>query len=144
MHFIGQYTHSVDEKGRIAIPAKFRSAFSKGAVVTRGLDKALFLYTKKSWQDMAEKINELPLSGKDSRAFARLMLSGAMEVAPDKQGRIVIPEYLRSYAGIREKAVVMGTGDRLEVWDEKAWQKYQHTMEAKGDEIAERLSELGI
>lgn len=144
MNFIGQYTHSVDEKGRVALPAKFRSSFKAEAVVTRGLDRALFLYPKTSWQQLVRKIAQLPLSGRDSRAFARLMLAGAMEVRPDRQGRIIIPDYLRQYAGIGKRAVIMGAGDRLEIWDEKAWSKYQRSMEAKGDEIAERLLGLGI
>lgn len=144
MTFIGQYTHSIDEKGRVALPAKFRSSFRTEAVVTRGLDKALFLYPRTSWQQLVGKIAQLPLSGRDARAFARLMLAGAMEVKPDRQGRITIPDYLRRYADIKRKVVIMGAGDRLEIWDEKVWGRYQQAMEAKGDEIAERLLGLGI
>lgn len=142
--YIGQYIYSTDSKGRLALPAKFRSSLKQGAVVTKGLDGSLFLYPKAAWQEIAAKISRLPLAGRDSRAFARLMLAGAMEVKPDSQGRILIPDYLRDYACLKKKVVIMGVYDRLEIWDEGCWQKYQKQVEASGDEIAERLSELGI
>lgn len=142
--FIGEYQHNLDEKGRIAIPTKFRAALGEGAVVTRGLDHCLFLYPMTAWQELAAKLMRLPLSQSKSRAFARLMLAGAMDVTPDKQGRVMLPEYLRQYAAMDKKIVVAGLYDRLELWDESAWQRYKKTTEAESDNIAEALAELGV
>ncbi|MBD3281282.1 division/cell wall cluster transcriptional repressor MraZ [Candidatus Uhrbacteria bacterium] len=142
--FIGEYHYTIDDKGRLSIPVGYRTELSKGAVVTRGLDRTLFLYPKKQWESLAAKIAALPLSQADTRAFARLMLAGAMEVTIDKSGRIVIPEYLRTYAGLNKKAVISGLYDRLEIWDEDAWNSYAAKTEATGDQIAERLAPLGL
>ncbi|MFC1721890.1 division/cell wall cluster transcriptional repressor MraZ [Patescibacteria group bacterium] len=142
--FIGEFTHSLDEKGRLAIPVKFRRELLRGAVVTRGLDDCLFIYTKKEWTKLAEKLSNLPLGQKDSRAFARLMLAGAMKVQVDSQGRVVIPEYLRSFAGISKKVVVAGLYSRIEVWDTNKWEAYKSTTEKDSESIAERMGELGV
>ncbi|MBP8618024.1 MAG: division/cell wall cluster transcriptional repressor MraZ [Candidatus Pacebacteria bacterium] len=141
---IGEYHFNLDNKGRIAIPAKFRSNLGEEAVITRGLDNCLFLYPKKDWEQLAEKIKNLPLSQADSRAFARLMLAGAMMVGLDVQGRILIPDYLRQYANLKKKIVIVGVYNRLEVWDEDAWLNYKKQTEKESGDIAERLSELGI
>lgn len=142
--FIGEYQHNIDEKGRLAIPTKFRSDLSKGAVVTRGLDRCLFLYTIAEWEKLAKKLMQLPISQSKSRAFARLMLAGAMDVKLDSQGRIVLPEYLREYASLHKKTVVAGLYNRLEVWEEDAWNKYKANTEKDSNEIAETLGELGV
>lgn len=142
--FIGEYKHNLDDKGRLALPVKFRRELGKGAVVTRGLDSCLFLYTRNEWAKLAEKLSALPLSQSNSRAFARLMLAGAMDVETDKQGRIVLPEYLRQFAGLKKSAVVAGLYSRLEIWDEEAWNKYKTRTEAESGEIAERMAELGV
>jgi len=142
--FIGEYAHSLDDKGRISIPAKFRSLLSQGVVLTRGLDQCLFLYSREEWRVLAEKISQLPLSQKKSRAFSRLMLAGAWDAILDSQGRVVIPEYLRSYARISKKAVVAGLYNRVEIWDEEQWLKYKQETEQHSDDIAESLSELGV
>lgn len=142
--FIGEYQHSIDDKGRMAIPVKFRADLSKGAVVTRGLDRCLFVYTVDAWKVLAEKLMNLPLSQSKSRAFARLMLAGAMDVELDKQGRIILPEYLREYASVKKGVVVAGLYDRLEIWDQSAWQTYTAATEKDSNEIAESLSELGV
>lgn len=140
--FIGEFHHTLDEKGRLAIPVKFRVALAEGAVVTRGLDKALFLYPKTEWEKLATKISALPLGQSDTRAFARLMLAGAMDVELDKSGRLVIPEYLRGYASLAKNVVVTGLYDRLEIWDEDAWKVYAEKTEAAGNDIAERLGSV--
>ena len=140
--FIGEYSHSVDEKGRLAIPVKFRSDLVRGAVVTKGLDSCLTVYTMEGWQSYAEKLASLPSNQADARAHARNVLAGAMDVEVDKQGRIILPDYLRRYAGISKKAVVTGLYNRFEIWDEVAWQKYKASMEASSNEIAERLGTL--
>ena len=142
--FLGEYQHSIDEKGRMAIPIKFRKLLEKGAVVTRGLDSCLFLYPKKEWEVLAEKIAALPISQADSRAFSRHMLSGAMEVEIDKQGRAVLPDYLRKFAGISKKTVVAGLYNRVEIWDAEKWESYKQSTENQSNEIAERMRELGI
>lgn len=142
--FIGEYSHNLDDKGRLAVPKKFRQALSQGAVVTRGLDNCLFLYTKKEWKVLAEKLASLPFAQANTRAFARLMLAGAMDVAVDKQGRIVLPEYLRTYAGLSKETVVAGLYNRLELWDATAWRQYTAKTEKQSNEIAEQMSELGV
>lgn len=142
--FIGEFSHSVDAKGRVAIPAKFRSKISGGAIITRGLDKCLFVFTKKDWEKLAEKLVALPISQSNSRAFGRLMLSGASDVGLDSQGRILIPDYLRKYAGIARTVKVIGVYSRVEVWDDKSWEAYKKKTEGASDEIAEKMADLGI
>ncbi len=142
--FLGQHQHTIDEKGRIAIPAKFRPKLNGGGVVTRGLDFCLFLFAPTDWEKLAEKITALPLSQSNSRAFTRLMLAGANEVSLDSQGRILIPEFLRTYAGLTKKIIVTGLYNRIEIWDEEKWMQYKQKTEAQSDEIAEKLGEMGI
>lgn len=142
--FIGEYQHNIDEKGRLAIPVKFRDDLAKGAVVTRGLDNSLFLYTKDEWQKLADKLASLSITQAGSRAFARLMLSGAMDVKVDKQGRVGLPDYLRKYAGINKKVVVAGLYNRLELWDEKTWEQYKANTEKDSNKIAEELGNLDV
>ena len=142
--FIGEYQHNLDDKGRLAIPAKLRAELKKGAVVTRGLDSCLFLYTKSEWAKLAEKLAALPFSQANSRAFARLMLAGAMEVDVDAQGRVVLPEYLRSFATLKKSITVAGLYSRIELWDEEKWKQYKSTTETNSNEIAERMAELGV
>lgn len=142
--FIGEYNHNLDEKGRLAIPVKFREELKGGAVVTKGLDGCLFLYTITEWKLLADKLSHLPISQSNTRAFARLMLAGAMDVSLDKQGRIVIPDYLRKYVNLNKKVVINGLYNRLEIWDEDAWEEYKKRTEADSGEIAEQLGEIGI
>lgn len=142
--FIGEYHHVLDGKGRLAFPSKFRSALKRGVVVTKGLDGCLFVFSAEEWRKLAMKLSAMPLAQSDSRAFARLMLAGAMEVEFDGQGRALLPEYLRRYAGLAKDAVVAGLFNRLEIWDRKRWEKYRSGMEKDSNEIAERLRELGV
>lgn len=142
--FIGEYRHTLDDKGRLSVPIKFRDDVASGLVVTRGLDRSLFLYPKHEWERLAQKLAALPLGQADTRAFARLMLAGAMEAELDGSGRIVIPPYLRDYAGLQKKVVLTGLMDRMEVWDETAWDAYRARTEADSDAIAERLGEHGV
>ena len=127
--FIGEYSHNLDSKGRLAVPAKFRARLKEGAVVTKGLDDCLFLYPKKQWRKVADKLANLPISQAKARAFSRLMLAGAMEVDFDSQGRITLPEYLKTFAGLNKKAIIAGLFDRLEIWDETLWDKYKQNTE---------------
>jgi len=142
--FIGEFSHNLDSKGRMAIPAKFRQKLTGGAIITRGLDHCLFVFTNKDWEILAQKLIALPLAQANSRAFSRLMLAGATDVELDKQGRILIPDYLREYAGLKKQAIVAGLYNRIEIWDSEAWKQYKTKTESQSDEIAEKLSELGI
>lgn len=142
--FIGEYSHNLDDKGRIAVPAKFRGLLFKGAVVTKGLDNCLFLYPKEQWSKIATKFANLPISQAKARAFSRHMLAGAMAATCDGQGRITLPEYLRTFAGLKKKVVVAGVYDRLEIWDEDKWNKYKTGTEKDSSEIAEALGEMGV
>ena len=142
--FIGEYSHNLDEKGRIAVPKKFRLDLKQGAVVTKGLDNCLFLYTKKEWQKLAEKLANLPFAQANNRAFSRLMLAGAMDVNIDKQGRIILPDYLRQYASLKKEITVAGLYSRLELWDVTKWNEYKKRTEAESNTIAEQMSELGV
>lgn len=137
--FIGEYKHSLDGKGRLAVPAKFRTLLGKGAVVTKGLDNCLFLYPKKKWEEVASKYADLPVNQAQARSFARHMLAGAMEVEFDNQGRVTLPDYLRTFASLKNKAVVAGLYDRLEIWDEDAWERNKLEIEKNSNLIAENL-----
>jgi len=128
----------------VAVPKKFRGDLLKGAVVTRGLDNCLFLYTKTEWQKLAEKLANLPFAQANTRAFARLMLAGAMDVGIDKQGRIMLPEYLRNFAGLKKNTTVAGLYNRLEIWDQKKWEAYKKQTESQSTKIAEQMAELGV
>lgn len=141
---IGEYNHNMDSKGRIAIPAKFREKLGAGAIITRGLDNCLFVFGLNEWEVLIQKLMSLPLSQSNSRAFVRLMLAGAKDAEFDSQGRILIPDYLRKYAGIKKSVIVTGLYNRIEIWDEQKWQEYKQKTESKTEEIAERLSDLGI
>ncbi len=142
--FIGEYKHSIDNKGRLAVPSKFRQALKGGAIVTRGLDRCLFLFSQKEWEELAQKLIALPIAQANSRAFIRLMLAGAMEVRLDNQGRILVPDYLRDYSNLSKQAIIAGLYNRIEIWDEDNWKQYKDKTEASSDEIAEKLGELGI
>jgi MraZ protein len=142
--FIGEYTYSIDEKKRLAVPPKFRKQLKDGGVITRGLDNCLFLYSYEEWERLAKKLSEMPISKADARGFSRLMLSGAMEVEFDNMGRILVPDYLKDYAQLKKKVVVAGLYSRIEIWDEEVWQAYKEQTEKEAGNIAERLNELGV
>jgi MraZ protein len=139
--FIGEYIHNIDEKGRLAVPVKFRSRLAGGAVVTKGLDNCLSLYPEEAWNKMVEKMESLPLTQSKSRAYARFILSGAFSVDADKQGRINLPAALRQYAGVKNQVIVTGLGDHVEIWSTKTWEEYRTNIEKDSVDIAE---ELGI
>ena len=140
---IGEYTHNLDPKKRLSIPAKFRKELGDGAVLTRGLDGCLWLFPSHQWAALAEKVSALPMAQADSRSFARLLLSGASEVEFDGLGRILIPEYLKAYAALKRQVVVTGVHTRLELWDAAAWTVYKKKLEQHSDEIARKLGDLG-
>ena len=140
---IGEYKHSIDAKKRMAIPAKFRKELGKKAVITIGLDKCLVVYPLSEWQKLAEKLNALPMGQSDARRFARLMFGEASEVEIDSLGRILIPETLKNYAGLKNKVIITGVYNRLEIWNEESWQAYKNRLEKETDVLAEKLGEIG-
>lgn len=142
--FIGEYNHNIDDKGRLAIPVKFRADLSKGAVITKGLDNCLFLYPKEEYEVLAHKLATMPISKANNRAFARHLVGGAMEAEMDKQGRVILPEYLRKFAQMAKKVVVAGLYNRVEIWDEKLWEGYKQNMEKDSNNIAEALEGLEL
>ena len=142
--FIGEYRHSIDNKKRLAVPSKFRGELGNRVVVTRGLDKCLFVYPLKTWEKLAEKFGSMPMGESGTRSFVRLMLAGATDVEIDKQGRILIPDYLKKYAGLKKDVTIAGLYNRLEVWDEKKWSSYKTKAEKNSDAIAEQLGKLGV
>jgi len=142
--FLGEYNHNLDVKGRMAIPAKFRTKLNAGAIITKGLEHCLFIFDLKDWETLAQKLIALPIAQANARAFSRLMLAGAMDVELDGQGRILIPDYLRKYADLKKQVVVAGLYNRIEIWDNDAWKQYKTKTETASDEIAEKLGELGI
>lgn len=141
---LGEHHHNLDNKGRIAIPAKFKEKLAAGAIITRGLDNCLFVFASGEWEALAQKLVALPLAQANSRAFVRLMLAGASDANLDNQGRILIPDYLRKYADLKKQVVVAGLYNRVEIWDMEKWEAYKKKTESASDEIAEKLGELGI
>lgn len=141
---IGEYKHNLDAKRRLAIPSKFRKELGEGAILTRGLDNCLFIFPSKYWAPFAEMLAGVSLAKQDTRSFARLFLSGAVEAEFDSLGRILVPEHLKKYADLKKSVVVAGLFHRLEVWDEERWNTYRSELEKNSDKIAEKLGELGI
>lgn len=142
--FIGEYLHSIDAKKRLAVPSKFRSELGSRVVVTRGLDQCLFVYPTKQWEALAEKLGTLPVGEAGTRSFIRLVLAGATDVEVDSQGRILLPEYLKEYAGLAKEVTVAGVFNRLEIWDTAKWNRYKSEAEKNSGEIAEQLGKLGM
>lgn len=138
--FMGEFKHSIDAKGRLIIPAKFRDQLNGHFVVTRGLDGCLFGYPMAEWQQREEKLRTLPLTKRDARAFVRFLYSAATECDIDKQGRINIPDTLYSHADLTKKCVIVGVSNRIEIWSEERWQQFTSTTANDFDEIAEDLN----
>lgn len=142
--FIGEYAYSIDTKKRLAIPARLRKDIGERAVVTRGLDSCLFVYPTEAWNALVAKLGQLPMGKGDTRSFLRLMLAGAQEVEVDALGRVLIPDYLKTYAGLGKHVIIAGVYDRLEIWDRERWAQYKAAAERNTDAIAEKLGELGV
>jgi len=141
---IGEYQHTIDTKKRLALPAKFRGELGTTVVITRGIDNCLTVYPEKEWAIMSDKLSKLPASQIEARSFARIMLAGAMAVSLDKLGRILIPDYLKKYAGLKRNVVVCGLNNRLEIWDVQKWDVYKKRAEKEVGDLAGKLKELGI
>lgn len=141
---IGQYEHTIDSKKRLSLPVKFRGELGCKVIITRGIENCLVIYTEKEWQATAEKLSNLPVSQMEARSFARIILSGAMELVLDKLGRILIPDYLKNYAGLKKNVFVCGLSNRLEIWDSAKWENYKAKAEKGVEEMVSKLGHLGI
>lgn len=141
--FIGEYEHALDNKKRLIIPSKFREELGSKFILTKGLDGCLYVYTLDGWNVLEKKLKLLPLTSKNARAFIRFFFSGANELEPDKQGRILIPQNLLEYAQIKKEIVSIGVSSRVEIWSREKWEKYNNSN-IDFDEIAEQMSKLGI
>ena len=142
--FLGEFEHSLDDKSRLAIPAKFRPELGQGLVLTRGLDRCLFVWTMAEWNTVAERLGRLSLMHAEARRLQRLLFSGAVDTQLDRLGRVLIPSFLRSYAGLGDMAVVAGVLNRIEIWDREQWAVERAAAEEQSAELAEHLSELGL
>lgn len=144
MVFLGEYRHSLDDKGRITVPSKFRDSFKDGVVVTKGFENCLFVFTKGDWLEFARQIQQLRTLKKDARTLSRFVFGGASEDLIDKQGRVIIPQTLREWAQIKKEVVIIGVSNRLEVWSEGNWNKVETEAAASYSQIAEELADLGF
>lgn len=142
--FMGEFQHNIDTKGRIIVPSKFREELGATFVVTRGLDQCLFAYPMTEWKVLEENLKKLPLTKRDARAFTRFFFSGAIECEIDKQGRINIPQTLRTYASLEKECVIIGVSNRIEIWSHSTWETYVTESEESFAEIAENLMDFDI
>jgi len=142
--FIGEYQHTIDSKGRVIMPVKFREALGSKFVLTKGLDSCLFVYPNEEWINFEKKLRSLPLTSRDARAFIRFFFAGACECELDKQGRILIPGNLREYAGLEKDLVIIGVSTRVEIWSKDKWDEYNNTSDLDHESIVEKMAELGI
>ncbi len=142
--FMGEYQHSVDEKGRLIMPAKFREELGERFVVTRGLDNCLFVYPSHEWTVLEQKLKALPFTKSDARAFMRFFFSGAAECEFDKQGRILIPNNLREHARLKREVVVIGVSGRVEIWSQEVWQQYSEETNLSFESIAEKIMDIDL
>ena len=133
----------MDDKKRVSLPAKFRREVGKKVVITNGLDKCLFVYTMPQWEKLAQKLSELSLGRGDTRGFSRFMLASAYETEVDLLGRVLIPDSLKEFAELKQKVVIAGVYGRIEIWNEKSWQKYKANIGKGADDMAEKLGEIG-
>ena len=141
---IGEFQHAIDAKGRLIIPARFREELGESFLVTRGLDRCLFVYPRAEWQALEAKLKTLPMTQANARAFVRFFFSGATECTLDKQGRILIPANLREHARLVRDVMIIGVSTRVEIWAKEEWDRYVEQAEISYDEIAEKLVDLGI
>jgi len=142
--FMGEYHHTIDAKGRIILPAKFREALGEQFVATKGLDNCLFVYPREEWAIIENKLKQLPFTKADARAFVRFFFAGAAECEADKQGRVLIANNLREYAKLDKDIVIVGVSNRIEIWSREVWEKYSNETELSYEVLAEKLEDLGI
>lgn len=141
---IGEFRHIIDDKKRVSLPASFRKEIGKKIVITKGLDSCLLAYKLADWQKVLTKMENLSMASGGARSFTRFILGSAFEVEVDTMGRILIPDYLKDFADLKSRVVIVGLNDRIEVWDEKKWKENIDKVEKQADVLAERLSEIGM
>jgi len=141
---MGEYSHTVDNKGRLIFPAKFRDDLGEKFIATKGLDNCLFVYTQEEWAILENKLKQLPLAKPEARAFVRFFFAGAAELEADKQGRVLLPNNLREYAKLDKDVIVIGVSSRIEIWSKEAWEEYNSQINPEVTRIAENLVDLGI
>ena len=141
---IGEYTHSIDTKGRLIMPSKLKEDIGEKFVITKGLDGCLFVYSQVEWKNFEEKLRTFPLTNKDARALIRFFLAGAMECEIDKQGRFLISSNLREFASLEKDVVIIGVLNKIEIWRKDKWLEYSQKENMEADEIAEKMANLGI
>ncbi len=142
--FLGEFNHTIDDKGRLTIPAKFRDELESGVVITRGLDGCLWAYGRSEWETLAEKIAKLPTTNPAARNFSRFVFSSAFDSIPDRQGRILLPQNLRDYASIQNETIVIGVKNKLEIWNPAKWSEVVTAVEQDTEAIVAQLQDLGI
>lgn len=142
--FLGEFAHTIDDKGRLTIPAKFRDDLASGVVITRGLDGCLWAYSRSEWEQLAEKISRLPTTNPAARNFSRFMFANAFDSIPDRQGRVLIPQNLRDYANIESDTIIIGVMNRLELWNPTQWGEVMAAVEEDPEAIVAQLQDLGI
>lgn len=142
--FMGEYQHTIDAKGRLTMPAKFRDELGDKFVITKGLDHCLFAYSMEEWKVMTEKLKALSFTKADARAFARMFFSGATEGEMDKQNRVLIPNNLREHGGLSKDVIVVGVSTRVEIWDKEKWQAYNDAASSDYEELAEKLVDFDL
>ena len=142
--FIGEYQHTLDSKNRVIMPSKFREKLGDSFVMTKGLDNCLFIYSSKEWDIVEDKLKSLPMTNKDARAFVRYFFAGACECELDKQGRILMPNHLKDYANIDKDLVIIGVSTRIEIWSREEWNKFNSDANISYEDVAEKMSQLGI
>lgn len=141
---MGEYQHTIDVKGRLFMPAKLRETLGGSFIISKGLDGCLFVYDKDEWHKLELKLNALPMTNKNARTFSRFFFSGAAEVECDKQGRVLLPVSLRTFAGLEKNAVIVGVGSRAEIWDAARWQEYNAVNAEDADTVAAQLADMDI
>ena len=142
--FMGEYNHTIDAKGRLIVPAKFREILGDNFIVTKGLDGCLFVYPNDEWTRFEEKRKSLPLTNKNARQFTRFFLAGAAACEVDKQGRILLPQVLREFASLEKDVVLVGVASRIEIWSRERWDESMNTYDGDMDEVAENMESLGF
>ncbi len=144
--FYGEYTHSLDKKNRIIIPARFREVITEMCIekfyITRGLDECLFMFPESEWKAQESKFKAMPFTKTEARKFNRLFFAGAVEVAPDKQWRILVPDYLKDYAKLSKNIMIIGVSSRIEIWSKDKWADFYKSTQQNYEEIAERLMDI--
>ncbi len=144
--FYGEYSHNIDKKGRLILPARFRDVSKENGIerffLTRGLDKCIFMFTEHEWMTQEQKFKGMSFTKRESRSFNRMFFSGAADVSPDKQGRFIIPGYLKDFAQIRKDVVVIGVSNRIEIWDQKIWKDFYSDSQNSFEDVAENILDI--